>query len=83
MHLCSKCKVSHDRAGRYCWKCHAVYMKNWRTARRQLVLSPETIRAGEAILEEATSDPELSNSEIATRVFTAMFGPRAKQRKVA
>jgi hypothetical protein len=58
-------------------------MKNWRTARRQLVLSPETIRAGEAVLEQAIADPALSNGEIATRVFTAMFGPRAKQRKVA
>lgn len=28
--LCSSCKKVKDRKGRYCSKCHAAYMREWR-----------------------------------------------------
>lgn len=27
---CSKCGAMHGRGGRYCLKCHAAYMREWR-----------------------------------------------------
>ena len=30
LRLCSKCSKPHGRAGRYCFDCHAAYMREWR-----------------------------------------------------
>lgn len=82
MAVCSKCSVPHDRNGRYCRSCHTNYMREWRKDRRELKLSAETIRAGEAALELAVEN-DTPPAETAKRIFVAMLGPRAKHRKVA
>lgn len=30
MTICSKCGAEHSREGRYCFDCHAAYMREWR-----------------------------------------------------
>jgi hypothetical protein len=61
-------------------------MRQWRKERREFVLTPETIQAGAEVLDLATAPnrlwPTASSQEIATQVFMAMLGPRAKQRKI-